>query len=471
MGITTAQAQPGDVTTKQLSDGNGLQGGGGTIMGINANDDISFYGATPIIRPSGAGQAAVVRGVAAGTIATIKATSLTPTTVAANTTAEYIFTAVVSTTSAGGWQVATGDVLYANKPTALAGVGIGNVRVASTNSIGLTFSNYTAGTLTPTAQTYGFIAVRGMTSIAATLTPAAVPPNSTIEQQFTITGLRGSLVQVTKPTAQAGIDIVGCRAISQPNGAPNLLGITFANLTAATVTPTAGESYTVLEMAGLDALTNVIGINYLSSGAVTVATTAIVEQGWTVTGLTATDMIVGLSKPTATASLGVAGWRVSAANTLGITFVNVTTTNTPPTTDVYSIFLYRPNPAAPLLVYNQSLAPVSVAANTTAEQTFTVTGLVAGSLAWVNKPSAQPGLGIVGVRVSAANTLAITYGNSSAAAITPATETYVIGNFQLALGDAGSTWFQTVSQTNQSQSILANSNRASLVNLGLIAGA
>lgn len=469
MGTTTATVQPIDVTTRQLSDGNGLESGGGTLLGINPSDLIGFYGKAPIAQPESAGEASIVRGTAAGTIATIKATSLTPTTVAANTTAEYIFTAVVSTTSASGWQVATGDVLYANKPTALAGVGIGNVRVASTNSIGLTFSNYTAGTLTPTGQSYDFVAIRGMTTLSPVLTPAAVQPNSTVEQQFAVAGLRGSLVQVIKPTAQAGIDIVGCRAVSLPNG-ENALGITFTNLTAAAVTPTAGETYTVLELAGLDAVTNIVGINYLSSSATTVASTATAEQGWTVTGLATTDMIVGLSKPTFTTNLGVVGWRVSAVNTLGITFVNQTTTNTPPTTDVYSIFLYRPNPAGPLLVYNTSLAPVSVAANTTAEQTFTVAGLVAGSMVWVNKPSAQLGLGIVGVRVSALNTLAITYGNSSSAVITPATETYVIGNFQMPLGDAGSTWFQTAEQADQSNDILTNSLRGALVNLGLVAG-
>jgi hypothetical protein len=39
----------------------------------------------------------------------------------------------------------------------------------------------------------------------------------------------------------------------------------------------------------------------------------------------------------------------------------------------------------------------------------------------VNKPSFTSGIGIGGVRVSAANTLAITYINNSAAVITPST--------------------------------------------------
>src|SRR5712691_6459698 len=66
--------------------------------------------------------------------------------------------------------------------------------------------------------------------------------------------------------------------------------------------------------------------------------------------------------------------------------------------------------------FAQSLSPALVAANTTAEQTFTVTGLAVGDVVIsVNKPTAQAGLGIVGWRVSAANTLAITFSNNTAA--------------------------------------------------------
>jgi hypothetical protein len=74
-----------------------------------------------------------------------------------------------------------------------------------------------------------------------------------------------------------------------------------------------------------------------------------------------------------------------------------------------------------------ALSPAIVAANTTAEQTFTVTGLAVGDMVTVNKPTAQAGLGIVGARVSAANTLAITFSNNTASGITPtAAETYVV---------------------------------------------
>ncbi len=78
--------------------------------------------------------------------------------------------------------------------------------------------------------------------------------------------------------------------------------------------------------------------------------------------------------------------------------------------------------------YTPSLTPAAVAANTTAEQTFAVTGLTVGEVViGINKPTAQAGLGIVGWRVSAANQLAITFSNNTAAPITPtAAETYQV---------------------------------------------
>ena len=77
-------------------------------------------------------------------------------------------------------------------------------------------------------------------------------------------------------------------------------------------------------------------------------------------------------------------------------------------------------------VISQSINVASVAINTTAEQTFTVPGLKTGDMVFVNKPSASAGLGIVNCRVSAADTLAITFVNATGGAIDPAAETYLI---------------------------------------------
>jgi len=73
-------------------------------------------------------------------------------------------------------------------------------------------------------------------------------------------------------------------------------------------------------------------------------------------------------------------------------------------------------------------SPSSVAANTTAEQTVTVPGVVLGQdfVLDVTKPTAQAGLGIAQTRVSAANTVAVVFVNATASPIVPtASETYV----------------------------------------------
>lgn len=80
-------------------------------------------------------------------------------------------------------------------------------------------------------------------------------------------------------------------------------------------------------------------------------------------------------------------------------------------------------------IFAITLSPASVAINTTAEQTFAATGigLIVGDVVLVQKPTAQAGLGIVGQRVSAADTLAITFANDTAGAITPtASEVYTV---------------------------------------------
>ena len=66
-----------------------------------------------------------------------------------------------------------------------------------------------------------------------------------------------------------------------------------------------------------------------------------------------------------------------------------------------------------------ALSPALIVLNTTAEQTFTVPGLAVGDWVFVNKPTAQAGLGIVGCRVTAANTLGITFSNNTGSSITP----------------------------------------------------
>ena len=77
--------------------------------------------------------------------------------------------------------------------------------------------------------------------------------------------------------------------------------------------------------------TSVIGGNIghlyamsLTLNPVSVATITAAEQDFTVPGVLAGDIIVYFGMTTATAGLGVAGYRVKAANTISVTFVNPT---------------------------------------------------------------------------------------------------------------------------------------------------
>lgn len=73
------------------------------------------------------------------------------------------------------------------------------------------------------------------------LSPAIVGANTTAEQIFSCPGARaGDIVTISKPTAQAGIGIVGARVSSADN-----VGITFGNWTGGGITPTAAETYLV----------------------------------------------------------------------------------------------------------------------------------------------------------------------------------------------------------------------------------
>jgi hypothetical protein len=75
-----------------------------------------------------------------------------------------------------------------------------------------------------------------------------------------------------------------------------------------------------------------------------------------------------------------------------------------------------------LFVLSPTLTSVAVATITTAEQTYTVPGLQLGDvIVAAQRPANSPvGVGIVGGRVSAADTLALTWVNPTAGSVTPA---------------------------------------------------
>ncbi len=76
-----------------------------------------------------------------------------------------------------------------------------------------------------------------------TLSPVSVANATAAEQTFDASAiglLTTDVVLVQKPTAQAGLGIVGSRV-----SATDVLAVTFMNSTAATITPTASQTYKV----------------------------------------------------------------------------------------------------------------------------------------------------------------------------------------------------------------------------------
>lgn len=91
----------------------------------------------------------------------------------------------------------------------------------------------------PASQSLGNISLDMILNV--TLSPATIATVTVAEQTFAVAGLLvGDMVVVNKPTAQAGIGIAGSRVVSA-----GVLGISFVNPTAGTLTPTASEIYRV----------------------------------------------------------------------------------------------------------------------------------------------------------------------------------------------------------------------------------
>lgn len=77
-----------------------------------------------------------------------------------------------------------------------------------------------------------------------------------------------------------------------------------------------------------------------------------------------------------------------------------------------------------------NINPTSVAANTSAEQTFTVPGLKVGDFVVIVRPSLFAGFCVIQARVSADNTLAIQFANVTAAPIDVGAQDYPVAWFR-----------------------------------------
>ncbi len=393
----------------------------------------------------------LIRGVAPVT------QTLTPVSVAARTTSEQVFT-LAPTPATATSVIANGSV----SEVRMTGAGANYFSVP-----GVVFTSVDGAG----SGAEGIAVIAGGAVIGVAVTKGGSEYNAAPIVSFVggNTVSKGMALMVTKPTTNAGVAIGGCRVVDN-----NQVAITFVNPTAAAVTPTAAQVYSFMALNTVPSITNVTSYGMMVGTLALVAGNTTAEQAVTVTGLVATDICVGVQKPSLQAGICIAQCRVSAANTVGLSFGNFTGGNlTPTANEIYGLTAYNQVPTNPFQVYKQLLTPVSVAANTTAEQTFTVTGLPAGSTVFVNKPSHQVGLVISGCRVTAASTLGITYENITANALTPTPEVYTIGNFP-AVGPGGGvpgSWVALAVNTSINQTVnLSNQEQLALVESGAIRG-
>lgn len=437
----------------------------GTNFGNVSTDLIGFYGSTtPVAQRASAIQAAISNNAASGLLISMNVSTVVPSsgTISASTISPMAVT-FAST------NLVTSDYLIVNKITAQAGMGIVSARVSTVSTVLIDYINATTANVTATAGELYLVAnLRGLAS-TVTLSPPAIPGNGgMLDSTYTVTGVApGQLLHLTKPTEQQALGIVGMRVVSN-----NTIGVTFLNLTNVSVTtPTVSEVYSYVNLSQVNAVNNML-VAQVVTPSLTTVTQGVTTQAITVTGLAATDLVLAVQKPAAQIGLATVGGRVSAANTLEVTFsqLNPSTSNVTPTAgELYTVPFLRVAPANPLLLQQVTLTPTIVGALTTAEVSFAVSNITVSTVVWVNKPSYTSGLGIVGARVVSGNVIGITYVNSTNASITPPAESYLIGNFPTAVG-VGHQLIQNVQTGYVANVALTNELRNTLAGLNVFQG-
>lgn len=245
---------------------------------------------------------------------------LSPAAVLGNTTAEQVFTIT-------GNVCLPGTIAIVNKPTAQAGLGYSQfARVVGVNQVGITFASAST-TVTPTAaETYSFAFLPQLNAYSPTLVygipaaGAATAASSCIEATSSVTGIliSDTVSGVSKPTNQVSTTVVGGRV-----SAANVISIMYIN-PFASATPVSSEVNlaTIQRQQPLNPM--MIYSQALATSAV--AATTSVEVTTTVTGLVVSSSVL-VTKPTCTPGLLVTNARVSAANTLAVQYMNMTTTS------------------------------------------------------------------------------------------------------------------------------------------------
>ena len=277
----------------------------------------------------------------------VNSVTLTPSPVPANTCAEQQFTVT---------GLAPGMVVPIVKPTEQANLGIVGTRVVSNNVLGINFLNMGNTAITPTAsEVYKYV---GLAGIASTVPLFQVGLNMSQVATITVTGQT-----VTYATAKVtGINstdmVVGTGQNVLPDqpqlflagarvsaNSSNYMQLGFVNMTVSTTPVTANSTDTYIIPVARPDMEAPMTLYQVPVAATTIGPNTCTEIGVTVTGITV-SCAVHVTKPTATAGLGILGYRVSqagaAGSTIGITFGNPTSASISVPAETYTVAAFKP---------------------------------------------------------------------------------------------------------------------------------
>ena len=332
-GATTAQMASTSiigVTKSTATTGVGLIG-----YRVSATSSLSLNFAnvsTTAIVPASTDTYNILEFKAGTGLTTTVVSASSPVAISASTTSEVSFTVPGAL---------PGQLVFVNKPTTQAGLGIGNVRVSAVSTVAVQYVNAaTSGAITPTSsETYGFALVPNLSSISPVVmytVPASVITASTavstiVETTTTTMNLLAGDVAISasKPSIQNVLSVANYRIISSSG----VLAIAMVAGTTGAV-PTTSEAWSVgVFRAPMNAP---IQLYSAALNATSVPATTTIEQTTTITGLIS-GATVWVNKPTHTPSIGIVNARVSAANTLAVQYMNYASTATAVPAETYIV--------------------------------------------------------------------------------------------------------------------------------------
>ena len=391
--------------------------------------------------------AVVLRGM------NVQTATLVPTVVPANSTSEQIFnvggsgataTATINTDGTlKDIRVSNAGSLYTVPPmvfiTPVANAAYLGVAENATPVLSGTMQSLPVATTGFGASAVAVVANGGVSSVVITDPGTGYTVAPTISFGAPSYIAPGMFLSVTKPTAQAGLGIGNVRIPGK-----NQIAIQFFNNTAANITPTANENYTMIALNEIPAISPFITIQANYTGfAATGVNGATNLTALAVPGLLASDIPFGGGPVVQTVAANTgAFWNGNCtANTLNVAYSAGGPATWTPVAGVYNYPIMRQQPAAPIQIFTQLITPTSVAALSAAEQTFTLTnGNVLSSttntnVILCNKPSNTPYISIIGTRQASNTTVGINFQNcNTTTAITPPAEVYTFAYFPSPIG-------------------------------------